>query len=134
MVISVAMVTQNPELKGLPLNNFYKAARQLNKITNELQDVVMSIRMVPLAATFHKMNRIVRDMSKKLSKSVELEIIGEETEVDKNIIERISDPLIHLIRNSIDHGIEEIEERKKKGKDPVGKLVLEAKMRAGMFG
>ena len=76
LVISVAMVTQNPELKGLPLNNFYKAARQLNKITNELQDVVMSIRMVPLAATFHKMNRIVRDMSKKLSKSVELEIIG----------------------------------------------------------
>ncbi|NLI57931.1 MAG: chemotaxis protein CheA [Clostridium sp.] len=131
LVISVAMVTQNPELKGLPLNNFYKAARQLNKITNELQDVVMSIRMVPLAATFHKMNRIVRDMSKKLSKSVELEIIGEETEVDKNIIERISDPLIHLIRNSIDHGIEEIEERKKKGKDPVGKLVLEAKNAGG---
>jgi len=131
LVISVAMVTQNPELKGLPLNNFYKAARQLNKITNELQDVVMSIRMVPLAGTFHKMNRIVRDMSKKLNKSVELEIVGEETEVDKNIIERISDPLIHLIRNSIDHGIEEVEERKKKGKDPVGKLVLEAKNAGG---
>ncbi|HHX17945.1 MAG TPA: chemotaxis protein CheA [Clostridium sp.] len=131
LVISVAMVTQNPELKGLPLDNFYKAARQLNKITNELQDVVMSIRMVPLAATFHKMNRIVRDMSKKLNKSVELKIIGEETEVDKNIIERISDPLIHLIRNSIDHGIEEIEEREKKGKDPIGKLVLEAKNAGG---
>lgn len=131
LVISVAMVTQNPELKGLPLNNFYKASRQLNKITKELQDVVMSIRMVPLAATFHKMNRIVRDMSKKLNKSVELEIIGEETEVDKNIIERISDPLIHLIRNAIDHGIEEIDERKKKGKDPVGKLVLEAKNAGG---
>lgn len=131
LVISEAMVTQNPELKDLPLDDFYKAARQLNKITNELQDVVMSIRMVPLTTTFHRMKRIVRDMSKKLNKSVDLEIIGEETEVDKNIIERISDPLIHLIRNSIDHGIEEIEEREKKGKEPVGKLTLEAKNAGG---
>ena len=91
----------------------------------------MSIRMVPLSMTFQKMKRIVRDMGKKLNKSVELEIIGEETEVDKNIIERISDPLIHLIRNSIDHGIEEVEERKAKGKPPVGKLVLEAKNAGG---
>ncbi|MFZ5988849.1 MAG: chemotaxis protein CheW [Bacillota bacterium] len=131
LVISEAMVTQNPELAGLPLDNFHKAARQLNKITNELQDVVMSIRMVPLSMTFQKMNRIVRDMSKKLNKSVDLEIIGEETEVDKNIIERISDPLIHLIRNSIDHGIEEVNERVEKGKPSLGKLILEAKNAGG---
>ncbi|MDQ2086631.1 chemotaxis protein CheA [Herbivorax sp. ANBcel31] len=131
LVISEAMVTQNPELKGLVLDSFHKAARQLNKITNELQDVVMSIRMVPLATTFQKMNRIVRDMSKKLNKSVDLKIVGEETEVDKNIIESISDPLIHLIRNSIDHGIEEIEEREKKGKSSAGNLVLEAKNAGG---
>lgn len=131
MVISEAMVTQNPELEGLQIDSFHKAARQLNKIINELQDVVMSIRMVPLSTTFQKMNRIVRDMGKKLNKSIDLEIIGEETEVDKNIIERISDPLIHLIRNSIDHGIEEAGERVEKGKPPVGKLILEAKNAGG---
>ncbi|HOQ37989.1 MAG TPA: chemotaxis protein CheA [Acetivibrio sp.] len=131
LVIAEAMVTQSPDLAGLQLDNFQKSARHLNKITNELQDIVMSIRMVPLSTTFQKMNRIVRDMGKKLNKSVELEIIGEETEVDKNIIERISDPLIHLIRNSIDHGIEEASERERKGKPPVGKLVLEAKNAGG---
>lgn len=127
LVIAEAMVTQHPELKGLELDGFYKAARQLKKISNELQDSVMSIRMVPLAATFQKMNRIVRDMSKKLSKQVELSLIGEETEVDKNVIEHISDPLMHLIRNSIDHGIESPEERASQGKRPVGKITLEAK-------
>lgn len=114
LVIAEAMVTQSPDLAGLQLDNFQKSARHLNKITNELQDVVMSIRMVPLSMTFQKMNRIVRDMGKKLNKTIDLEIIGEETEVDKNIIERISDPLIHLIRNSIDHGIEETSEREKR--------------------
>lgn len=127
MVISEAMVIQNPELKGLELDNFYKAARQLNKITSEMQDMVMSIRMVPLLATFQKMNRIVRDMSKKLQKEVKLELIGEDTEVDKNIIEHISDPLMHLVRNSLDHGIETSEERLSKGKPKEGTITLEAK-------
>nr|WP_082058158.1 chemotaxis protein CheA [Clostridium aceticum] len=127
MVIAEAMVTQNPDLRGLHLDNFHKAATQLHKITNELQDVVMSIRMVPLSATFHKMHRIVRDMSKKLNKEVALEIIGEETEVDKNIIEHISDPLMHLVRNAIDHGIETLEEREKKGKSALATVTLEAK-------
>lgn len=131
LVISEAMVTQNPELVDLPLESFHKAARQLEKITTELQDTVMSIRMVPLSTTFQKMNRIVRDMSKKLSKEVVLEIIGEETEVDKNIIEHISDPLMHIIRNSIDHGIEDSEERILAGKDKVGKITLEAKSAGG---
>jgi Chemotaxis protein histidine kinase and related kinases len=127
MVIAEAMVIQNPELKGLPLNTFIKAARQLSKITSEIQDMVMSIRMVPLATTFTKMHRIIRDMSKKLDKEVHLDIIGEETEVDKNIIERISDPLMHLVRNSIDHGIESPEERVANGKQRAGVITLEAK-------
>lgn len=127
LVISESMVTQNPDLAGLELDNFQKSARQLKKIITEMQDTVMSIRMVPLAATFQKMNRIVRDMSKKMDKEVKLTIIGEETEVDKNIIEHISDPLMHLVRNSIDHGIETTAERIDKGKQPVGNLVLEAK-------
>lgn len=127
LVIAEAMVTQNPELAGLELNSFHKAARQLKKISNELQDGVMSIRMVPLSGTFQKMNRIVRDMSKKLNKQVELVLIGEDTEVDKNVIEHISDPLMHLLRNSIDHGIEVPEERIEAGKNPIGKVTLEAK-------
>lgn len=131
LVISQALVTQHPELMGLPLNDFYKAARQLKKNTNELQDIVMSIRMVALSGTFQKMKRLVRDMSKKLDKEVNLEIIGEETEVDKNIIEHISDPLMHLIRNSIDHGIESSEERLTAGKDKVGNITLEAKNSGG---
>jgi two-component system chemotaxis sensor kinase CheA len=131
LVIAEAMVTRNPELDGLVLDNFHKAAQQLRKITNELQDVVMSIRMVPLTQTFQKMNRIVRDMSRKLNKKVKLEIVGEETEVDKNIIEHISDPLMHLIRNSMDHGLESNEERKQKGKPEYGQITLEAKNAGG---
>lgn len=127
MVIAEAMVVQNPDLKGLELDNFQKAARQLNKITNEIQDMVMSIRMVSLSTTFHKMHRLVRDMCKKLGKKVELEIIGEDTEVDKNIIEHISDPLMHLVRNAIDHGIELPKDRAAKGKSEAGTITLEAK-------
>lgn len=131
LVISEAMVLQNPDLDGLALDNFQKSARQLQKITGELQDTVMTIRMVPLSTTFQKMNRIVRDMSKKLEKEIRLEIIGEETEVDKNVIDHISDPLMHLIRNSIDHGIESSEERKAKGKPEYGTITLEAKNASG---
>lgn len=131
LVITESMVTRNPELAGLPLDNFYKAARQLRKITSELQDVVMTMRMVPLATTFQKMHRIVRDMSHKLSKEVELSIVGQETEVDKNIIEHLTDPLIHLIRNSLDHGIEQPAERIAKGKTAKAKITLEAKNTGG---
>lgn len=131
LVISEAMVTQNTDLEGLELENFSKAARQLGKITSELQDIVMSIRMVTLSTTFMKMNRIVRDMCKKLNKDVELEIIGEETEVDKNIIDQIADPLMHIIRNSIDHGIERFSERTIAGKNSKGKIILEARNAGG---
>jgi len=127
MVISEAMVVQNPDLKGLELENFKKAALQLHKITSELQDTVMSIRMVPLADIFQKMHRVVRDMGKKLQKEIKLEIIGEETEVDKNIIKHLSDPLMHLVRNAIDHGIEDTETRAAKNKPRVGTVTLEAK-------
>lgn len=131
LVIAEAMVTQNPELAGLSLDNFFKASRQLSKITHDLQDIVMSIRMVPLAMTFQKMHRIVRDMSHSLNKQVRLELIGEDTEVDKNIIEQISDPLIHLIRNAVDHGIEESHERQADGKAEYGLIQLEAKNAGG---
>lgn len=126
LVIAEAMVTQNPDLRGLELDNFLKAARQLQKIDGELQDSVMAIRMVPLEATFHKMNRIVRDMTKSLGKKVRLVLAGESTEVDKNIIEHISDPLMHIVRNSVDHGIEMPEVRKAAGKAEEGIVRLTA--------
>ncbi len=127
MVIAEAMVTQNPELKSMQLNAFHKAARQLRKITDEMQDMVMSIRMVPLSATFNKMQRIVRDMGRKLGKEIELSLIGERTEVDKNIIEHISDPLMHLVRNAVDHGIEATDDRIACGKPRTGQVTIEAK-------
>ncbi|AWK49601.1 chemotaxis protein CheA [Clostridium beijerinckii] len=131
LVISEAMVTKNPEISELQLDSFNKAARQHRKRLSDLQDVVMSIRMVSLAPTLNKMNRIVRDMCKKLNKEAELEIIGQDTEVDKNIIEHIGDPLMHIIRNSMDHGIETAEERIASGKSPKGKLIIEAKNTGG---
>lgn len=126
IVIAQSMVVQNPEIKGLELPNFTKNAEQLEKLTKELQDVVMAIRMVPIAAVFHKMNRIVRDMSKTLNKDVELVISGEETEVDKTIIDSLSDPLMHMVRNCMDHGIETKEERAKTDKPAKGKVSLRA--------
>ncbi|MCI8377908.1 MAG: chemotaxis protein CheA [Lachnospiraceae bacterium] len=133
LVIAQAVVLQNPDLKvpGLELSNFNKSAVQLSKITSELQDAIMAMRMMPLKNTFQKMNRIVYDTSKKLGKDIELEVIGEDTEVDKNIIEHISDPLMHLIRNSVDHGIESNEKRQELGKKEKGKIVLEAKNEGG---
>ena len=127
IVITEAMVTANPDLKGLHLDNFQKAARQLRKLTDELQDIVMSIRMVPLSGAFNKMTRIVRDMKVKLNKDVDLVFEGEETEVDKSIIDNLNDPLMHMVRNSMDHGIEDDQdERIAAGKPAKGTVTLSA--------
>lgn len=133
LVISESVVLQNPDLKvpGLKLDNFNKAAAQMSKISTDLQNVIMSMRMMPLTNTFQKMNRIVFDVSRKLGKDIEFEMIGETTEVDKNIIEHISDPLMHLVRNSVDHGIETQEEREAAGKFEKGKVTLSAKTESG---
>lgn len=133
LVISESVVLQNPDLKvpGLNLTNFNKAAAQLSKISTDLQNVIMSMRMVPLTNTFQKMNRIVFDVSRKLGKEVEFQMVGEQTEVDKNIIEHISDPLMHIVRNSVDHGIESREERMESGKPEKGRVTLSAKTEAG---
>lgn len=129
LVIAEAMVIQNPDLKTIKtsMENFERATLHLNKITRDLQDIATSIRMIPLAGTFRRMIRLVRDLSQKTAKKVELKIIGEETEVDKTVIEQITDPLVHIIRNSIDHGIATPDERKKYGKSETGALTLEAK-------
>ncbi|BCJ95691.1 chemotaxis protein CheA [Anaerocolumna cellulosilytica] len=126
LVITEAAVLKKLDIEEMTLDIFHKSARQLSKITSDLQDIVMAIRMLPLSVTFHKMNRVVRDMSKKLEKEVNLILVGEDTEVDKNIIEHISDPLMHLVRNALDHGIENPEERVSLGKTAIGTITLKA--------
>ena len=130
IVITESMVTSSPELNLLPRDNrdnFMKSARQLRKLTNDLQDIAMSLRMVPISGVFQKMNRIVRDMKQSLGKDVRLTIVGEDTEVDKTIVDNIQDPIMHIVRNSMDHGIEETaQERIDAGKDPQGEIVLSA--------
>lgn len=127
IVTAESMVASNPDLRGMKLDNFTKSVWELRKLTDELQDVVMSIRMVPLSGTFQKMNRIVRDMSKKLEKEVNLATYGGETEVDKNINDAIADPFMHMIRNAMDHAIESPEERVALGKPEIGQITLSAK-------
>lgn len=133
LVISQSVVLQNPDLKipGLNLDNFNKSAAQMVKISTDLQNVIMSMRMVPLTNTFQKMNRIVFDVSRKLGKDIEFVMVGETTEVDKNIVEHISDPLMHLVRNSVDHGIEMPEDRAAAGKTERAKVTLSAKTESG---
>ena len=126
IVTTESMVSGSPDLAGLKLDNFTKSTRELKKLTDDLQSIVMSMRMVPLTGTFQKMNRIVRDMSKKLGREVAFETVGGETEVDKTIVDSITDPLMHMIRNSMDHGIESPEERIAKGKPEAGTVTLTA--------
>ena len=131
IVTTESMVARNPDIQDLKLDNFTKSLRELDKLTDELQDIVMSIRMVPLQGTFHKMSRIVRDTSKKLDKKVELVTIGEDTEVDKTINDMIVDPLMHMVRNAVDHAIESPERRRELGKPETGTVTLYARNAGG---
>lgn len=131
IVIMESMVVNSVNYTGVDIDNFNKATRQLHKLTDELQDIVMSMRMIQIAGVFQKMHRIVRDMNKKLDKNVELITIGAETEVDKSVIDNLAEPFMHLIRNAMDHAIEPIEERIAKGKEGVGKIVLSAENLGG---
>ncbi|MDK2585860.1 chemotaxis protein CheA [Romboutsia sedimentorum] len=131
IVTTESMVEKQSQLENFDSDNFEKQARRLHQLTNELQDVVMSIRMVPISSTFTKMQRVVRDMSKKTGKIVDLVLIGEQTEVDKNILENISDPLMHMIRNSMDHGIEMPDVRRENSKPEKATVTLEAKNTGG---
>ncbi len=128
IVITESMVTSAPEIQNIKLDGFLKSARQLRKLTDDLQDIAMSLRMVPVSGVFQKMNRIVRDMAKTLNKDVKLTIIGEDTEVDKSIVDNISDPIMHLVRNAMDHGIEkDVNDRIAAGKPAQGEITLSAK-------
>ncbi|MEI7474289.1 MAG: hybrid sensor histidine kinase/response regulator [bacterium] len=112
------------------INSLYKVIHEddarLNLIVNEIEEKIKSVRVLPLATVFHMLPRMVRDISRDVEKEIEFIISGSETSVDKKIIEEIKDPLIHIIRNAIDHGIEKPADRIKKGKSPVGKIFLNA--------
>jgi len=96
------------------------------RISDDLQDTIMKVRMVPVSTVFSRFPRLVRDLSRKINKEINLIMEGEETELDKSVVEVIGDPLVHLIRNSVDHGLEPEEERAESGKPPIGKVYLRA--------
>jgi two-component system chemotaxis sensor kinase CheA len=115
------------EFEGSKLDkDLSEAAKQIDLMTNELQLLVMKTRMVKIGKVFTRFPRLIRDLSKEAGKKIKLILKGEETELDKTLIEEINDPLVHLVRNSIDHGIEPPDERKSKGKNPTGTIILSA--------
>ncbi len=103
-----------------------KSIGQLSKLCKEIQDISMSLRMIPVKTTLQKMNRIVRDTSKTLNKKVQLTLRGEETEIDKTVLEHLADPLVHIVRNAVDHGLESTEGRVEAGKTEQGKVDISA--------
>jgi two-component system chemotaxis sensor kinase CheA len=131
LVIAENMLIHNPDLAGLEMENFNKAAQQMRKLVKELQEMAMMIRMIPVSGLFRKMIRLVHDLSSKSGKKVDLQLFGEETELDKTVIETITDPLVHILRNSLDHGLEPPDERLAAGKDQTGRLVLSARHEEG---
>ena len=131
LVIAQSMVVQNPDVQMINSLQLMRCLRQLARITTELQRNAMSLRMVPIRAMFHKMNRLVRDLATQQQKHVQLVLDGEETELDRNIVEKLSDPLVHMIRNAIDHGLENSDERAANGKPELGTIRLTAAHQRG---
>lgn len=126
MVIAQSLVVQNQDLNSLLNEQLTRDLAQLTRISKELQRTVMSLRMVPIRSTFQKMHRLIRDLSLKVGKRIDLVTEGEDTELDRTIVEELSDPLVHMIRNSVDHGIEKPEARAQRGKPAHGTVSLKA--------
>lgn len=114
-------------------SKFRSSTQNLGRIASELQEGVMKIRMVPIGTIFNRFPRVVRDLSRDLGRKVDLIIEGEETELDKTVVDDLLDPIMHCVRNSVDHGIETPEERRKHGKDETGKLILKASNEGNMI-
>ncbi len=126
LVIVESMVVNAPEITAISSPRVQKFLAQLGKITRDLQDVGMRMRMVPVRSVFQKMARMVRDLARKSGKDVRLVTAGEGTEMDRSMVEQIADPLVHMIRNAVDHGIEPPEEREAAGKPRTGTVTLSA--------
>ena len=126
LVIAQLMVVQDPEVSRLHDQRVQRNLAHLGKIVRDLQETSMSLRMVTLKSTFQKMARLVRDVAAKAGKRIQLEVEGEDVELDRNVVEEIGDPLVHMIRNACDHGIEPADERRRTGKTETGTLKLRA--------
>lgn len=133
MVIAQSLIRNNPVLTSLQNPRLLSDLSQLARITADVQRTTMGMRMIPMGQLFQRTARMVRDLSRKTGKIVELETSGEETEVDKNIAEELSDPLLHMVRNSLDHGIEPPAEREAAGKNPTARVRLAAYHQAGQI-
>lgn len=131
LVIAENMVTHHESVAGEGFESFRKASNVLNRISREIQDLVMGLRMIPVAGSFQKLTRVVRDVSHKLGKKVIVDVVGEDTEIDKNVIDNLSSPLMHIVRNAVDHGLELPEERLAAGKSETGKVVFHAYQEGG---
>jgi two-component system chemotaxis sensor kinase CheA len=119
------------KLEGPVADQFRSGLSQLERNMRELQESVMRVRMLPISFTFSRFPRMVRDLAQRLGKQIELKMTGEHTELDKTVLEKIGDPLVHLVRNSVDHGIESTDKRVAAGKSPVGIVHLDACHRGG---
>jgi two-component system chemotaxis sensor kinase CheA len=126
LVIAQSLVCNDPLVAGIESQRLYRNLAQLGRITADLQKIAMSVRMVPVRGTFQKMSRMVRDLARKSGKEVSLFMEGEDTEIDRNMVEEIHDPLVHMIRNAVDHGMETPAERERAGKPPCGTVTLRA--------
>jgi two-component system, chemotaxis family, sensor kinase CheA len=133
MVIAQSLVRNNPSLRAIQNPRLLADLTQLGRITAEVQRTTMGMRMMPIGPLFQRTARLVRDLARKTRKNVELETSGEETEVDKNIAEELSDPMLHMVRNALDHGIEFPAERQAAGKDPTARIRLAAYHQAGQL-
>ena len=131
LVIAQSLVQQNSVFSSVHDQKLNRDFSQMKRITNDLQKISMSLRMVPIRQTFQKMIRLVRDLAQKSGKSVNLVMSGEETEIDRSMVDQLYDPLVHMIRNSIDHGIELPAKRKEDGKPETGQVFLRAFQKGG---
>ena len=133
MVIAQSLVRHDPDLAIGVQPRLGRNLSQLARITDEVQRTAMSMRMIPVGQLFQKTSRLVRDLSRKAGKQVELELFGEETELDRNIVEDLADPLMHMVRNSVDHGLETPDERIRNGKTAGARVTLKAGHQAGQI-
>jgi two-component system chemotaxis sensor kinase CheA len=131
LVIAQSMVSQDPTIQQGTDQRLVRNVSQLNKITRSLQELALSMRMVSVKATFQKMARLARDLARKSGKDILFETEGEETELDRNMVEAIADPLVHMVRNAADHGVEPPEEREEAGKPRQGRILLRAAHEGG---
>ena len=124
--LSVSEVTRSPDLAGLELSEFEKSAHRLTMVVREVQDAAAELRLVPVGEVFRRLRRMIRELERQTGKKIELVLEGEDTAIDKVVSDRLYEPLVHVIRNSADHGLETQEERKAAGKPESGRITLSA--------